>query len=138
MGATSELSGFVAGLDAPDIPIDVMHHAKRCLIDWLGVTLAGSADPSTEILRTVSEELGSDRTATVLGTGRETTLLLAALTNGFSAHVLDYDDTYNPARTTVHGSAPVWPVVAGFETQIRVALAAGPSHYEAGWHVTDQ
>jgi 2-methylcitrate dehydratase PrpD len=71
------------------------------------------------------------------------------------SHVLDYDDTYNPRRTTVHGSAPVWPVViglserrpidgdraltafvAGFETEVRVALAAGPAHYDAGWHVT--
>lgn len=155
MGATSELSGFVAGLDAPAIPADVVHQAKRCLIDWLGVTLAGSADPSAAILGDVSDELGSDRTATVLGTGRRTTLLLAALANGYAAHVLDYDDTYNPARTTVHGCAPVWPVVvglsevgqvdgrralaafvAGFEAQVRVALAAGPAHYEVGWHVT--
>ena len=155
MGATEELSGFVSELDAADVPAEVMHQAKRCLVDWLGVTLAGSADPSVEILGTVSEELGSDRVATVLGTGRRTSLLFAALANGFSAHVLDYDDTYNPARTTVHGSAPVWPVVlalgevapldgrraltafvAGFETQVRVALALGPAHYEAGWHVT--
>ncbi len=149
------LSGFVAGLDAAEIPAEVTHQAKRCLIDWLGVTLAGSADPSAEILWAVSDELGTDRAATVLGTGRRTTLLLAALSNGYAAHVLDFDDTYNPARTTVHGSAPVWPVViglseldpvdgrralaafvAGFETQTRVALAAGPAHYEAGWHVT--
>jgi len=155
VGATSELSGFVAGLACPDIPADVVHQAKRCLIDWLGVTLAGSADPSADVLGAVSDELGSDRTATVLGTGRSTTLLLAALSNGYAAHVLDFDDTYNPARTTVHGCAPVWPVViglseldqvdgrsalaafvAGFETQIRIALAAGPAHYEAGWHVT--
>ncbi|MBA3430036.1 MAG: MmgE/PrpD family protein, partial [Actinobacteria bacterium] len=155
MGATSELSTFVVGLGKADIPVEVMHQAKRCLIDWLGVTLAGSADPSAEVLGAVFDELGSDRTATVLGTGRKTTLLFAALANGFSAHVLDYNDTYNPARTTVHGSAPVWPVVialsevgqvdgrrglaafvAGFETQVRIALAAGPSHYEAGWHVT--
>jgi 2-methylcitrate dehydratase PrpD len=155
VGETCELSGFIAGLDVEAIPADVIHQAKRCLIDWLGVTLAGSADPSAEILLAVSDEFGSDPTATVIGTGRATTLLHAALANGYAAHVLDYDDTYNPARTTVHGSAPVWPVVialsevdrvdgrralaafvAGFEAQIRVALAAGPSHYEAGWHVT--
>lgn len=155
MGETSVLSGFVAGLDASEIPAEVTHQAKRCLIDWLGVTLAGSADTSAEILCAVCDELGSDGTATVLGTGRHTTLLLAVLSNGYAAHVLDFDDTYNPARTTVHGSAPVWPVViglseldpvdgrralaafvAGFETQTRVALAAGPAHYEVGWHVT--
>ena len=155
MGATAELSGFIAELDTSRIPAEVVHQAKRCLIDWLGVTLAGSADPSVDILCAVSDELASGTTATVLGRARKTTPLIAALTNGFSAHVLDFDDTYNPARTTVHGSAPVWPVVialseshvvdgrralaafvAGFEAQVRVALALGPSHYEAGWHVT--
>jgi 2-methylcitrate dehydratase PrpD len=132
-----------------------MHHAKRSLVDWLGVTLAGSTDPSVGPLRAVASYVGAGRPATVLGRGWEAGILVAVLTNGFSSHVLDYDDTYNPARTTVHGSAPVWPVimalseqqlvggnealaafVAGFETEIRVALAAGPGHYEAGWHVT--
>lgn len=155
MGATGELSRFVAGLDAKDIPDPVMHQAKRCLIDWLGVTLAGSADPSVDVLCAVSDELGSGGAASVLGRGQKAGVLFAALTNGYSAHVLDYDDTYNPARTTVHGSAPVWPVVvalseqsrvdgrralaafvAGFETEVRIAVAAGPAHYEAGWHVT--
>jgi 2-methylcitrate dehydratase PrpD len=79
----------------------------------------------------------------------------AALVNGFAAHLLDYDDTFNPGDTTVHGSAPVWPVVfalaesapvtgrdaltafvAGFETECRLGRAAGDSHYEIGWHVT--
>lgn len=155
MGATGELCEFVAGLDAAEIPAQVMQQAKRCLLDYLGVSLAGSADPSVDVVCTVAAALGTDRTATVLGRGRRASLLLAALLNGYSAHVLDYDDTYNPARTTVHGSAPVWPVVlaicernrldgrralaafvAGFETEVRVALAAGPAHYEAGWHVT--
>ena len=63
--------------------------------------------------------------------------------------------TYNPARTPVHGNSPVWPAtfavaewrgasgaaamaafILGWETQVRVARAAGPYHYEIGWHVT--
>ncbi|MQA97695.1 MAG: MmgE/PrpD family protein [Streptosporangiales bacterium] len=163
VGATAELAGFMSGLDASEIPGPVRHQAKRCLIDWLGVTLAGSADPAVEILCAAGEEFapaptvpgGGGRTATVLGRRRTAPPSLAALINGYAAHVLDFDDTYNPARTTVHGSAPVWPVVlalgepdrvsgeralaafvAGFETEIRVARAAGPAHYERGWHVT--
>jgi 2-methylcitrate dehydratase PrpD len=69
--------------------------------------------------------------------------------------VLDFDDTFNPERTTIHGSAPLWPAiaaagelipvsgmlaveafVAGFEVQTRVAIAAGAGHYDVGWHVT--
>ena len=155
MGATSAISEFVAELGMESIPHEVLHQGKRCLIDWLGVTLAGSADPSAGVLLAVADEIAPVPEATVLGCGRRTGLLGAALTNGYLSHVLDFDDTYNPARTTVHGSAPVWPAVlglaeqrgvsgadalvafiAGFETEVRVALAAGPAHYEAGWHVT--
>ena len=124
-------------------------------MDWLGVTLAGSADPSVEVFLAVADDIAGPPQATVIGCGRRTGLLHAALTNGYMSHVLDYDDTFTPTRTTVHGSAPVWPVVvglsernavdganaiaafvAGFETEVRIALAAGPAHYEAGWHVT--
>ncbi|MGH2778930.1 MAG: MmgE/PrpD family protein [Actinomycetota bacterium] len=155
MGATTTISEFVAGLGVEGIPDEVAHQGKRCLIDWLGVTLAGSADPSAGVLLAVADEIAPVSQATVLGCGRRIGLLGAALTNGYLSHVLDFDDTFNPARTTVHGSAPVWPAVlglaeqrgvagadalvafvCGFETEVRVALAAGPAHYEAGWHVT--
>ncbi|MGH2817316.1 MAG: MmgE/PrpD family protein [Actinomycetota bacterium] len=155
MGITVELAKFIAGLNASEIPAEVLHQAKRCLIDWLGVTLAGSADPSAAVLCAVADDLDAGPHATILGRDRGASLLVAVLINGYTSHVLDYDDTYNPERTTVHGSAPVWPVViglsesrsvngeqalaafvAGFETEVRIALAAGPAHYEAGWHVT--
>jgi 2-methylcitrate dehydratase PrpD len=155
VSATGRLAEFVSCLDARDIPEAVLHQARRCLIDWLGVTLAGSADPSAAIVRGAAAELGTDRTTSIVGTADKAGLLPAVLANGYAAHVLDYDDTYNPARTTVHGSAPVWPVVlalsehepvsgpralaafvAGFESEVRIARAAGPAHYEQGWHVT--
>jgi 2-methylcitrate dehydratase PrpD len=155
LGATADLSAFIARLSVERVPEAVVHQAKRCLMDWLGVTLAGSADPSAGLFLALSGEMGGSPQATVIGCGRRTGLLHAVLTNGYLAHVLDFDDTFNPARTTVHGSAPVWPVVlglaerdtvdgaqaiaafvAGFETEVRIALAAGPAHYEAGWHVT--
>lgn len=155
LGTTRELARFSALLEAEALPSEVAHHAKRCLIDHIGVTLAGSADPSVAVVLRVAEEVGSLPHATVFGKGRRLSLPFTALVNGFSAHVDDNDDTYNPGTTTVHGNAPVWPVVlalgehrgvdgpralgafvAGLETEIRVALAAGPEHYEAGWHVT--
>jgi 2-methylcitrate dehydratase PrpD len=153
--ATQELAGFVAGLDADALPENVAHQAKRCLIDWLGVTLAGSGHQSAGVLLAVAAEVGAEEQATALGCGRRVSVPFAALINGFLSHVYDYDDTYNPGQTTVHGSAPVWPAVlalseraptdgrraltafvAGFEAEVRLALGAGPGHYDAGWHVT--
>jgi 2-methylcitrate dehydratase PrpD len=155
LGATAALSDFIVGLNVERLPEAVVHQAKRCLMDWLGVTLAGSADPSVDVFLAVADDVAATPQATVLGCGLRTGLLHAVLTNGYMSHVLDFDDTFNPARTTVHGSAPVWPAVlglsergtiggsraitafvAGFETEVRIALAAGPAHYEAGWHVT--
>jgi 2-methylcitrate dehydratase PrpD len=155
LSATLELSGFLSDLSSSQIPDNVLHQSKRCLIDWLGVALAGSQDRATSVLCIVADEIDTAAQATVLGRGRRRSLPWAALINAFMSHVLDFDDTYNPQRTTVHGSAPVWPVVlalsehrpvsgsqaatafiAGFETEVRIALAAGPSHYEGGWHVT--
>ena len=152
---TRRLAEFAAGPVPAAAPPAVLHQAKRCLLDWLGVGLAGSREPAAAIARDTAAVLAGSPDAWVLGSTRRVGAPFAALANGIAAHVLDYDDTYNPGLTTVHGSAPVWPAimavaelaptdgraalaafVAGYETEVRVALAAGPGHYDVGWHVT--
>ena len=152
------LAGFASALKIDDLPADVVHQAARCLVDWLGCTIAGSATAEGERVRAGIGALDAgdgSRTAPIVGTRQRAGAGYAALANGIAAHVLDFDDTFNPDRTTIHGSAPLWPAiaaaaelvpvsgvaaveafVAGFEVQTRVAVAAGPGHYDAGWHVT--
>ncbi|GFG53157.1 2-methylcitrate dehydratase [Mycolicibacterium agri] len=152
------LARFAAGLRIEDLPADVVHQAVRCLVDWLGCTIAGSATAEGERVRAGIAALDAgdgSRTAPIVGSRQRTGIGYAALANGIAAHVLDFDDTFNPERTTIHGSAPLWPAiiaaaelvpvtgraaveafVAGFEVQTRVAVAAGPGHYDVGWHVT--
>jgi 2-methylcitrate dehydratase PrpD len=153
-GATVELARFVSETAVDTIPRSVWHQARRCLVDWLGVALLGSTHPGAAILSRVSAGI-ADGPGTVLGQRQRLPYALAALVNGYQSHVMDYDDTYNPARTTVHGNSPVWPAafaaaewrgasgsavmaafILGWETQVRVARAAGPYHYDIGWHVT--
>ena len=154
-GPTQELARWVAGLTTDDIPEQVRHEAVRCLVDWIGVAVAGSADEAAAPVRSVVDRVGGGGAATLLGTAATTSPPFAALANGYFSHLYDYDDTYMPGTTTVHPSAPLWPAllalaeqeslsgaealasfVAGFEVQTRAALAAGPAHYERGWHVT--
>jgi 2-methylcitrate dehydratase PrpD len=154
VGATVELARFVSETDITTIPRPVWHQAKRCLIDWMGVALLGSTHPGAAILSRVSAGVAEGQ-GTVLGQRQRLPYAFAALVNGYQSHVMDYDDTYNPARTTVHGNSPVWPAafaaaewrgasgaavmgafILGWETQVRIARAAGPYHYEIGWHVT--
>jgi len=77
---------------------------------------------------------------------------VAALVNGASSHVMEMDDLHR--QSIFHPAAPILPaifavgekqhvsgsdlilgIVAGYETGIRAALAAGKSHYEY-WHTT--
>jgi 2-methylcitrate dehydratase PrpD len=152
---TAALAEFMVDLEPGEVADDVRHEAKRAILDWLGVALAGSQDASARPLLALVGEWGGDGRATVIGHRTATTPPYAALANGFFGHVLDFDDTYQPARTTVHATGPAWAsimalgaavrisgaraltaFIAGFETECRVGLAAGPAHYERGWHVT--
>src|SRR5688572_24184751 len=77
-----------------DFPDEAIHLAKRCIIDGLGVMLAGSTTHGSRII--------SDYVGTTKGAGRSTALgpapfrtdaASAALVNGASGHALDWDDT---------------------------------------------
>ena len=43
---TREAAEFAAALRYQDLPADVLHIARRCIIDGLAVMLAGSAQPA--------------------------------------------------------------------------------------------
>ncbi len=91
--------------------------------------------------------------ATVLGRKERMDVMNAALVNGVSSHIFDYDDTH--LRTVIHPAGPVAsallalseyrPVsgrdflnalVLGVEVECRIGNAVYPSHYDAGWHIT--
>jgi 2-methylcitrate dehydratase PrpD len=152
---TRALARYVGAARVADLPPPVLHQAKRCLVDWLGVALGGQPHPSVDILLDYARLVGGKSQATVVGRGARTSAPLAALINGQAAHVLDFDDTYASSETTLHGTPPVYSAalavgewqrasgaavlqafVLGFEVAARVALALGPEHYDAGWHVT--
>jgi 2-methylcitrate dehydratase PrpD len=156
-GLSAELATFASGMRTENLPEGVVRQAVRCLVDWLGCTIAGSATDESRRVRAGIQALDPEgsRTAGIVGTPQRASAAYAALANGIAAHVLDFDDTFNPDQTTIHGSAPLWPAiaaaselvtvsgksavesfVAGFEVQTRVAVAAGPGHYDVGWHVT--
>lgn len=159
-GTTTELAQFVAGLkiagsDA-NVPADVVERAKTLIADTIGISIRARYDAdSTEAVMTAIDRLGlSGGSASVFGEPRSFTPLGAAIINGTLAHSLDFDDTHASAST--HSSAPIMPaalaaaemcgasgadvvagVIAGYEVQLRLALALVPKdHYERGFHPT--
>jgi 2-methylcitrate dehydratase PrpD len=147
------LVDFVAGLEPAALPAAVTEAAGLCLTDWIGAALRGSTEPLAAALDRVVAVTGGAPQATVIGRGRRTSALLAALANGAQGHALDFDDTH--LGSIVHGSAPVAPTVlavgewcgrpgadvltafvAGFEVETRIGRVIGPTLADRGWHVT--
>lgn len=127
--------------------------ARQCVMDYLGVTLAGSDDPPVRLLREELLEEGGAERASILGSTLRMPLANAALLNGMAAHALDYDDV-NYALMG-HPSVPILPALmaqaeaqgasgaelveaflAGYEVECRVGLLVAPGHYAAGFHAT--
>lgn len=142
-----------SGLSFDKLPADVVFVARQCILDWLGVTIAGSSDPLVQILRDSARADGGDPHATLIGVADRGSVRQAALINGSAGHALDYDDVLRPLGG--HPTAPIMPAVlalaerhgldgaalltafvAGLETEARVGLFVGGGHYEAGWHAT--
>lgn len=146
-------------MDFDDLPADVRTVARHCLLDWVGVTVAGAQDDATRILRETLLIDESAPVATLVGSSEKTSLRNAAEINGTAAHAIDFDDLHVPAHlpdgAIGHPSAPVLGAllpltetqkasgrdllaafVAGIETECRIGLMVAPGHYETGWHST--
>ncbi|MFI5312073.1 MAG: MmgE/PrpD family protein [Gemmatimonadales bacterium] len=159
-GATAAVRRFISTAALRDMPPEVVHQAKRCLIDGIGVILAGSTARGSAIVREYVRSVTDRKEATALGSGRLTTAVpLAALANGASGHAMDYDDSQlstTPDRTFgllthptlppfcaalaigeragLSGAAFLEAFLVGFEVECKIAEAIDPNHYNHGFH----
>jgi 2-methylcitrate dehydratase PrpD len=153
-GALSRaLARFVAGTQWRDLPVAVRNEAKRSLVNYFAVALAGAHDPTLDKAVSVYGRFRADDNATVIGRRERTDMLNAAALNAMSANVYDFDDTHIP--TIIHPTAPVAAAlfalaetvpmsgetlllafVLGVEVECRIGNAVSPEHYQRGWHIT--
>jgi len=96
---------------------------KRLLLDHLGVGLRGSALPWGLALQKYAAPYDGTGKCTIYGSALKTTVPVAALVNGTSAHGLEMDDTHDQSL-----SHPGCLVIA-------TALAAGQAHKRSGAEV---
>jgi 2-methylcitrate dehydratase PrpD len=151
--ATEFIARVGRGYRYEELPEDVVVRARQCLLDWIGVTIAGHDEPLVRLLRDEVAEQGGHQQATLIGSGGRVATQQAALVNGAASHALDFDDVQWDMPG--HPSVPVLPgllalaeqrgasgrdvltaFVAGVETECRVGAALGPGHYARGWHAT--
>ncbi|MGH8416117.1 MAG: MmgE/PrpD family protein [Pseudomonas sp.] len=148
-----QLATFIEHTTWSDIPANVRHEAKRALVNYFAVSLAGCSDPDVVTAARLFSRFNAGGQAHVVGRGEVMDMLNAASLNAMSANVFDYDDTHIP--TILHPTAPVAAAlfalaetqavsgeqlllafVLGVEVECRLAMAISPEHYSRGWHIT--
>ena len=146
------LAELVHGIRYEDLPAEVIHEAKRLVIDTLACALGGYRSEPGSIVRDVARELGGNAQATVIGEGTKTSCALATLVNGTLIRYLDNNDYYfgqdsahpsgnlAPALAVAEkmgrgGADVITALVAAYEIQLRLCdVVAAPGVSGRGWH----
>jgi 2-methylcitrate dehydratase PrpD len=150
---TRRLARYVVSARAEDLPASVRVEATRTLLNWTGCAVGGSRHATVDIAISALSPFSGAAQATILGRRERMDIMHAALMNGISSHVFDFDDTH--LRTVIHPAGPVAsailalseyrPVsgadfvnalVLGAEVECRIGNAVYPAHYDVGWHIT--
>lgn len=127
--------------------------AQRCVIDTLGVALAGSGSPVAQRARAVAMMTAGPGHSSLIGASAACCAPAAAFVNATAGHALDFDDNCNAGF--VHGSVVIAPAalavaqmgdlpgerllaafVAGAECEYALAQALTRRVYDQGWWTT--
>lgn len=125
---------------------DVLHHAKRAVLDWFAALYPGMrVAPTTQLARAHFRELGYGR-CSLPGLRTRAFATTAAWINGTASHAVEFDDifrdaVYHPGVPTIAAALAVAEdaersgldllkaVVVGYEISTRIGAAVQPSHY---------
>lgn len=132
---------------------DVTQMAKRALLDFLGVALAGASMPMVRICASYFSALGGRPEASVIASPECLPAIHAATINGVLGHALDMDDGHRSAaghpgvvtlpaalaaaeQVGASGQELLRATVFGYEVFVRIASAMNPAHLNRGFHTT--
>jgi aconitate decarboxylase len=152
-GATARFGDWTSRLRFEAIPLEVIEHAKLCLLDGVGCALYGSTQPWGRIAAQVAVDLSGGGPSSLWGHAGTASAADAALVNGTATHGFEIDDIH--VRSLMHPGAVTIPaalalaesratsgrqlltaVVAGYEVGLRAGTCAGIPHCMRGFHPT--
>ncbi|HEY6491881.1 MAG TPA: MmgE/PrpD family protein [Trebonia sp.] len=150
---TAALSAVLTRRVFADLPATAVHEAKRLVLDYVGVTLAGARSEPGTLAGRFALAQGGPAQARVLGHREPVSAVNAAFANAIAAHSLEFDDI--DGQALFHSSAPVvsaalavaemehaggrellTAVLAGCETLARISAATNPELLKRGFHTT--
>jgi 2-methylcitrate dehydratase PrpD len=127
----SDLAGRLAAwssdLRLDRVPGDVVHAARRSLLDITGCALAGTTTPLSKAIRATASRLYAEGKCHVMGDSARLNPVGAAMVNGVACHALEFDNTLAAGR--VHAAAMVFPAVLAATE----ASSAAPMDMMAGF-----
>jgi len=148
---TAQIARWASKLRFEDLSENAIHQAQRYLLDSLGCAFGGYRQADARIALDVIEEIGGAGPATVIGSGKKTDPVSAALANALMVRVMDYNDIYwqqdpsHPSdiipaamacgeRAGKGGKDLIVGIILGHEFEMRFCEAAFPGIRERGWH----
>src|SRR5213083_3345879 len=150
---TKKLAHYIVSAQSADLSAPVRKEAARTLLNWVGCTVGGSRHETVGVAVSALAPFSGPAQASILGRHERFDIMNAALINGISSHVLDYDDTHT--RNIVHPAGPVisailalsehrpvsgrdfvTALVVGVDVECRIGNSVYPKHYDVGWHIT--
>lgn len=127
--AVQRLAEYAVTTRLTDLPLEVVDHARRVLLDTIGVTLAGSVEPeATALARRLGRQDGGP--STIFGHPLRSSPLNAALANGTAATWLDYDSGHRPPP-----GKPLLPAAHPPIHLVPAALAVGEANGASGTEI---
>lgn len=148
-----QLAKFASDIKYEYLSQDVIDMTKKCIMDFMGVAIAGYNKEPSLIWEKLVEKLHSRDEATIWRPGYpKTNYPYAACINAAYGHVLDMDDLHNasivhsgvitiPAAFAVgehlkkSGKDIIAAIVAGYDVATRIGEAINPYSYWY-WHTT--
>jgi len=145
------IADFIVSFDLKNVPAVVVDRSRIAFIDTIGVMLAGSQHPPTDIICDMIKLEGSAPAATIVGRPLRASPQLAALANGVSGHAMDYDLTYFAGQAIAALIPAILPIaetaksppseilaafIIGAEVCGRMSRSAPTMSRTAGWHAT--
>jgi len=145
------VANWVVNTTPDDIQERAIKKAKSCILDTIGVTIAGAKDKSGEIITEYVNNISEKQQCRLIGTSLKTSPPLAALANGAMGHALDFDDisyTYlgHPSvsvlpaalalgeSVNVTGLDLIVAYIIGTEVACKLGTAISHKLSSNGWH----
>lgn len=146
MTLLEEFGQFIEGSYQTTFSQEVIHSARRALLDWHGALIAGAdTDAASRLRDAYSEEFGVGK-CSVAGSQKKVFARAAAFMNGTISHIAEFDDifrdgAYHPACPTISAAFALaesrnnsvdnllHAIIIGYEVSTRISKVIQPSHY---------